>query len=209
MPIEVIQFDQAQNIYRKNGAKGWPNRADLINRIEPFATPVLHPSFAFNTSDSVFTIGSCFARNVEGVLARHGFSVPMLDVDLSTPETQNVGRGILNNYGVSSILNELTWALDAENPFDPERHLVKIGDDKYIDLHLAHAPRPLSLDECMHRRTNLKNAYENVKKCNVVVITLGLIEIWFDKYSKCYLNIMPPRSILLDSIVKRNTLKQI
>lgn len=53
--------------------------------------------------EKVFTIGSCFARNVETELMKVGFDVPVRRVlhDLG------LGSEVINNFGTPSIYNEM------------------------------------------------------------------------------------------------------
>ena len=50
----------------------WPTREEPDNRLEPLCLPELNPRFTFDQQISIFTIGSCFARNIEEYLQRIG-----------------------------------------------------------------------------------------------------------------------------------------
>src|SRR5688572_23250371 len=47
---------------------------------EAFFNVASQPRFQIPRGSRVYTIGSCFARNVEAELARHGFELPALSV---------------------------------------------------------------------------------------------------------------------------------
>src|SRR5205807_3173514 len=88
------------------GERNWENSAR-----KRFADPIfltgVRPSFTIDPSDSVFCIGSCFARNIEDTLAKAGFKVLSLhnQSDLSVT---------FNKYNTFSMLNEARWALEPE-----------------------------------------------------------------------------------------------
>src|SRR4051794_29366414 len=111
MPLERIPGDVA--IERHNLVARWPKRDGGENRVEPIAKPVFRPGFKLQPGDSIFTIGSCFARNVERELVKRGFDIPAWRVlKQDEDEFTKFGPNILNNYSVASIYNEVAWALD-------------------------------------------------------------------------------------------------
>ena len=57
--------------------------------------PLLTPKFKINKNEKVFTIGSCFARNVEKYLMKD-FTLPTLDIDVKDmcPVRSKRGNGI-------------------------------------------------------------------------------------------------------------------
>ncbi len=192
MPLAVISGLDAFENTRLNPHNMWPTREDFDNRVEPIAKPVFQPSFKIETSESVFTIGSCFARNVEKQLERLGFDVPMRNVRISDDDENAAGDvDVFNNYSVPSILNELQWAVDPDHHFDKETGLLEVSKDAYCDLHLTRLIKPVSLDVAMKRRERIAMAMRSVTKCKVVIITLGLVEVWWDNVAGRYLNIAP------------------
>lgn len=196
MPTTIIPGLKAVDNLKTNELSGWPSRNDPTNRIEPLCEPGFSPSFHLEPGEKVFTIGSCFARNIEKALAIRGFDVVTRRI-LSAGETFHKFRAnILNNYGVPSILNELTWALDPEQTFDLETNLFEVYPNRYVDIHLPAAIRPASKDEVVERRGVITDIVREVQNCRVVVITLGLTEVWFDKQSGLYLNYSPRRALV-------------
>jgi hypothetical protein len=195
MPIRKLSSSAAFQNLANEVANRWPNRSDGDNRVEPIARPHFTPSFSLEPGEKVFTIGSCFARNVERHLERMGFEIPMRQVQIGG-ETHNDAdniESILNNYGVTSILNELRWALDPEVPFDPSKGLLEITPDKFADLHLSGYPRPLPWDKAVERRARIGAAMKTAAECRVVIMTLGLVEVWWDNLAELYLNVAPPK----------------
>lgn len=65
-------FDQPRAVGRDNPGALWPS-GDADNRLWPECWPVIRPSFALSRDEPIFTIGSCFARNIERHLSAKGF----------------------------------------------------------------------------------------------------------------------------------------
>lgn len=196
MILETIPGRKAVQNLRKNKAATWGNRLQ-DNRIEPIAAPVFDVPFQLEPKEPIFTIGSCFARNVERELLNRGFEVPMRKL-LNTPEFKSLDPGHINNFGTPSIFNEIAWAF-GDMSFDEETAFLEIANNRYVDLHMIPSVRPASLDVLRARRTGLFKATRTLAECGVMIMTLGLAEIWWDEEAQLYLNSAPPRSILRKS----------
>jgi tetratricopeptide (TPR) repeat protein len=196
MPLLVLSGDEAMVNVKANSASSWPPRGELGNRLEPLARPGFTPSFRLAPGERIFTIGSCFARNIERVLESQGFAIPTRDIIRADPEFGRIGHNILNNYGAPAILNEIRWALDPQHSFSEEQAFFELYDDKYVDVHLNHALKPAPIEVVRARRRAIINAYQALRDCRVVIITLGLAECWYDTQTGVYLNTPPRRSML-------------
>jgi tetratricopeptide (TPR) repeat protein len=195
MPLRTIAgLDAVANI-RANPYAEWPAREPAdANRIEPYGAPGFSPSFQLEPGEKIFTIGSCFARNIERALAKRGFDVVTLKLDWPDKASETHVDSVLNNYGVVSMENEFRWALDPAHPFDPAAHIFQLGPEHYLDPHLA--VRPTNLDRMKTYRTAVTAVTRMVTECRVVIMTLGLSELWFDKQTQTYLNLAPPRTLV-------------
>jgi Flp pilus assembly protein TadD len=173
MPLRTITgFDAIANL-RGNPYAEWPGREPAdANRIEPYGKPAFSPSFKLEPGEKIFTIGSCFARNIERALAKRGFDVVTLRLDWPDKASEAHVDSVLNNYGVVSMENEFRWALDPGHTFDPAAHIFQLAPERYLDPHLA------------------------VRPSRVIIMTLGLSELWFDKQTQTYLNLAPPRGLV-------------
>ncbi len=194
--LEEISGKDAFSNLRNNQSGTWPQR-ETANRVEPICIPAFQAPFTLEPGSSVFTIGSCFARNVEKSLIRLGFDIP-------THRAVAVGQStsVLNNYTAPSMLNEVGWALDETASFNPDKYLYEIGG-KVVDLHLGGRwALPTSLETAIERRKSIGDAYASLKKCRLVILTLGLAEAWYDRELKVYLN-SPPMKSLLESFPNR------
>lgn len=185
---------------KSNPNAGWPTRGDDDNRVEPIAKPAFEAGFTLAPGERVYTIGSCFARNVEFWLEKRGFEVPVRQL-INKPGLDLSHEGLLNNYGAPSIRNELEWAFDKARPFDPELNFQEING-RFVDLHMPMAVRPEPFDLVLRRRQAIIDSTRLISTCRVVIITLGLAEVWFDTRSGAYIN-EAPRLRLVDAEPER------
>lgn len=193
MPLYSFSGDEAVANRKSNPAGDWGNRSSG-NRLEPVALPTFETPFHLEPGEPIFTIGSCFARNIETELMRRGFKVPMRDL-FTTAEFSGLETTIINNFGTPSIFNEFNWGL--RGGFKPEDHIVETRGG-FVDLHLNPAIRPASYEVVVSRREAIRRAMATVADCRVVIMTLGLIEVWHDNQTGCYLNVAPRPSLLKD-----------
>jgi thioredoxin-like negative regulator of GroEL len=182
MPLLKLSAEEAVSTRKGNPNSRWGDRASE-NRVEPIARPGFKVPFRIQPNSSIFTVGSCFARHVEDELIRRGFHLPMRDVAVED-------SAVLNNYGAPSIYNELAWAF-GERPYVVNDHIVEVSPGKYADLHLSPGRRPQPFEEVLARREAISNAYRRSAECAVVIMTLGLVELWFDTRTGYYLNVGP------------------
>jgi len=194
MTLLTIPALEAWDTARKNRAKRWPSPERGKDRLYPRPRPMISPSFTLDRSDSIYTIGSCFARNIEEELSAHGFTLPTLEI-AAIPEDNATGRanGMLNKFVTGSMRMELEWAL-GNKEFSTE-YFYRSGD-KYVDLSLKPGMPPVSLNRAIDRRLEVIDNTKKISECNCVTITLGLIESWYDIELDYYLNCTPPYALV-------------
>ncbi|WP_272977185.1 GSCFA domain-containing protein [Alteromonas australica] len=160
--------------------------ADWNSVVERYDENIIKPnisnSFSLDTGDKVFTIGSCFARNIEEYLDVLGFNVPTLQFIAPYSESPNRPNGILNKYTPSAIFEELNWAVEVIKK--PESFAKSIEPFKFedkngvIDLQLGH--HYVSNERFEERRSQLLELWKNALDSDCVTLTLGLTERWVD-----------------------------
>ena len=64
MPLIRFSAEQAIENRKTNRYGSWGDRASP-NRVEPVAKPGFDVPFKIQPGSKIFTVGSCFARNVE------------------------------------------------------------------------------------------------------------------------------------------------
>jgi hypothetical protein len=174
-------------------AARWPSRA-TANRLEPQCWPEIRPTFALPAGAKVFTIGSCFARHIESHLASIGFDVPAITfLDRYAMELGRVGGEIINKYTPPSIWQELSWTkriLDRDGVVtleDIEPFLFVLGNGNVFDMHRLQGTKPgMPREMALQHRQHLFELFSQAFQCQVCVLTLGLVESWYDKESGQY-----------------------
>lgn len=166
------------------------------NRLEPECWPELAPSFTFGKSDGIFVIGSCFATNIENYLGQRDYR--LLSRVVSARE---IAPGHLNKYTPASIHQEVAWARrihdrdDCMTEADAMEVMFDCGDGTFIDTQL-HVFEPKPREEAIARRAIVYRTYRELFAADVVVITLGLIEAWWDDVLKIYIQETPSRQMM-------------
>ena len=181
----------------------WPKR-EPDNRLEPEAWPVLRPKFTFDDATTIFTIGSCFARSIEESLVKYGFRIPTLDFKVPTGPDGEWGarpNGVLNRYTPPSILNDLEWTLSVRSARNEDERRQALGEPlvalgkRVVDLDLA-GYRPVSPERGLQRRQEVYELFEQAFRSEVVIITLGLIEAWWDAHRQRYIQQEPQPDLI-------------
>ncbi len=193
MPLIELSGPEAVAQRKNNPFATWGNRGQK-NRIEPVTKPGFDVPFKMKPGEKIFTVGSCFARHVERVLIERGFDIPMRAL-FDRPEFAGIDTGVVNNFGTPSIYNEFAWAL-GEQDFVAEDHFVEVQNSKFVDMHVINSVRPADYQTVVNRRAAITGAYRSFMECQVVVITLGLVEVWYDSTTGYYLNAAPRPTML-------------
>ena len=140
----------------------------------------IEPSFSILPSDRIFVIGSCFAREIRDALNDRGLSAD--------------DAGLGNKYNNFTTLHAIEWATGGG--FD-ERLIVKLDDGAWFDGHrhpfIHHQGREEAAGIHLELLAQTRAA---LRACDVVVITLGLVEVWRDDQTGTWLNGTPPRHLI-------------
>ena len=189
MAVRFIQYDDA--LRSRNPHAVWSRSKARLN---PEVWPALKPSFQFAPGATIFTIGSCFARNVEDHLRRLGYAIPTLD--LVVPETEWGGRranGILNKFTPPSIAQEIAWTADllrrgvaAPGAADCEKFAYEFADGSVIDNNLA-GFNPVTRERFLERRGQIFQCFRSAFTAACVIITPGMAEAWYDSEREIYI----------------------
>jgi hypothetical protein len=196
MPLHSISGAQAFANIKANRASLWPDGRRDRERLGGLARVQFEPSFQLEPGERVFTVGSCFARNIERRLSQLGFELPARDFALPAEErASETENDFLNKYPPHSILNEFRWALDPAYAF-PEDGFFEIRRGLWHDPHSAPNLKPAKRERVEERRAMVQALYSQIPQCRVLVMTLGLIEAWFDEKTGYYLNGAPPTPVM-------------
>jgi hypothetical protein len=170
------------------GNARWPRAGEAFGEL---VYPVRYrPKFQIGAGDRFFCIGSCFARNIEEHLIYRGIGVLSRRIVSPAAEWPARPNGIVNKFTTPSMLNEVAW-LDAL-PDDAGALLLEAGDG-WVDMQLSPIAKPVSRERAIERRRYLTADYfSRLRLADVVVVTLGLNEVWKDNATGLFLNSTPP-----------------
>ena len=204
MPLIRVSADEACKNGRENRFARWhradappdePNGEFAFQRLrKSFFEPYVRPDFKIQKTDQLFAIGSCFARGIERALVARKMAVLSAASEFDSFQTVNAdvtGLGFTNKYNTYSIRNELAWALDPAARF-PEESIVDLDGGLCYDPHPNPTLPPADRAETLRRRSILRMVNARIASCRVVIITLGLVEVWRDLVADIFINTTPP-----------------
>lgn len=157
--------------------------------------PKVDPKFSITKGQKIFTIGSCFAREIDSILKDKGYEVPITDFFVPPNEINDLPPAhMLNEYNVGTIAQRLSNAAGGFEYLSSRGVEQTPYDDKWFDLFLHVHSLPVELPRLLQRRIEVETLYKQVATSDVIVITLGLIECWYDVKFECFLNKAPSKA---------------
>ena len=195
MPLEKADAADVYARMGKNKNRSYPSGNRGAERLQPYAQPAVTAGFAFSADSTIFATGSCFARNVEKSLRFINANVVSSPAEALSGHDGPSASQLFNKYTVHSILNEFRWALGGKD-VDHSASLVADKDGNYYDLQVTAAKDVTGTKEEMTAfRTAYNNSFVAAGQAEVVIMTLGLIECWYDTETQLYLNAAPPKPL--------------
>ncbi len=188
----IFDFVQAtKNASLNQSGRKFPNRDDSRCQ-DGLLFPEFKPSFKLEPGAAIFTIGSCFARNIEEALLPLGFKLPTASFSVPKSEWPARPNGLLNEYNPGTIAQRIDAALTDKH--FPDETIVASGL-LHADLMLLGTAPDVSFERIKERRQEIFKLYQNLPQCPYVVITLGFIEAWFDNQTQLFINRLPPNTL--------------
>lgn len=188
--------------YSDEGRDSDPTLA--VNRLgNGLYLPEINPKFTVPPSATFFTLGSCFAREIETALLRRGISVSSRLKEIENHADFPLRQGVttvhdfFNRYNVPSIAREIASLSPSSNYHIGGELIYEQADGQFDDLHYTPAVISASASTIIDRRhwvqQSLREAY---RRSDVIVLTLGLSEAWYDKTAHDYLNVVSSPQML-------------
>jgi hypothetical protein len=161
-----------------------------IGRFSGDVVGIAHQAkFTIGNDDTVFCLGSCFARNIEEHLIYRGVNVVSRRIVSPKAEWPKRVNGFVNKFTTHSMRNEVDWIV-APPAIDAAMFEQQSGG--WIDLQLSPHVAPVTLERAIERRAYLTGHYfDRLRDASVVIMTLGLNEVWFDRATNRHLNAAP------------------
>lgn len=167
-------------------------------RIRENDFPILEiiPKFRIARTSRFFTIGSCFARNIEIELFKNKFDV-LTARSIFPAELYGLAGGARNGALNAYTPHSMDSLVSLPDRPDAERAgILRLSEDKdeWADMLLSGLRTPLNGEETKLGRDILLSTYRQLPSADVVVITLGYTEGWYDKIDDIYVNRSPGTS---------------
>lgn len=181
------EMHETLQVLRRNRNKRFPSEEDA-RFVDGLLLPSLRPKFTLDAPAKVFTIGSCFARNIELVLTDYDIDLPTIRFSAPKSEWQFKFNGLLNEYNPGTMSQRILAALRSEK--NSEETIIET-EDGFLDVMLP-GGFPVTFERAVARREEIENVYTHLASSDLVIITFGLVEAWFDEETGLFLNRMPP-----------------
>jgi GSCFA family protein len=175
----------------------------------PCFLPGLLPKFQIRKAEPAFAIGSCFAQEVQLALLKQGFRFASIVGDppnrqffmqeVTGSEPQFWPLHFFHRYNVPSMLQEIDRILDDAAPLNAGALLFTDENGRVCDYHYHHHFPLADIDQAMARRKFVRDQFQNLKNCRLMIITLGLTEAWLDNETGLYLNTTPNYRLVRDN----------
>lgn len=167
--------------------------------------PALLPGFHFRLRDPIFTIGSCFAQEVQMVLAGLGASniitlptnLPesLFQEHISDTEQKYWPLHFFHRFNVPSIVQEIERLINPAHPLNGDALIIRDTTGMYRDYHYSDQFPLSSLQACIDRRALVRQEMQRLRTAELFIITLGLLEAWRDNARGLYFNVTPPYGV--------------
>lgn len=147
------------------------------------------PKFKLTREDEIFTIGSCFARNIEDTLIAKKYKVSAAHLDLPKPGFRGPNaKSVLTKFNTHSMLTELQLAFEGRQL--PEDGLIELREGGFWNPQL-HRVGIVDKALALTVRDKVADVVRRIADAGVVIVTLGLTEYWYDKEFGVPLNDTP------------------
>lgn len=157
---------------------------------DKFVDIAFKPKFQIVRDAKYFAIGSCFARNIEAALMKHGNRVLSMELDLPHEVKDWVfhfENEVLTKFTPHSMEVELKRAF-SDVPIDTG--FIELNPPQVWNPQL-HRGRQASYEVQCQAAGSVRTTVRKIADADVVFITLGLTETWWDKETETPLNDAP------------------
>ena len=185
----MLGYAEAKRLKSSNRRARW---RDVVDELNTELWPQVSPTFRLRQGETVFTIGSCFARNIETNLAALGCKVPMLDFRLPAEEFDGSPNSAMNRFHPPAFRQCLEWAArihdrDGQVAWtDCEPLAFDLGEDRWFDMDMAPTALPVPKARFLERRQHIYDIFSSAFRADCLMMTPGMIEAWCDLQTGLY-----------------------
>lgn len=178
---------------QRNKLRSFPNQKNGRRRLYPFARPrMTDRDDVLCLEPKVFAAGSCLARTIEKSVVGAGLELVYQREKIRFGHSDAQRKQNFNRYNLGVIENEFRWAFDPAA--DAGCHSLIEKDGELVDMQVvwtfAHEPE---LARKVRRAYNAD--FATARFADLVIITLGAVDMWYDCETGSYLNGIVPRRI--------------
>ncbi|BBE71286.1 GSCFA domain-containing protein [Oharaeibacter diazotrophicus] len=181
-PLHVIPQLEAVANLKANPAAYWRSTVGRVNN--GHLRTWIAPKVLLGPDDPVYAIGSCFALELEKALLGRGHKV----LSALSPDDPFLIRAYLARYNVPSMAREFERCLVDPCPMRDEDLAVALPDGSYRDGHYYALDRLRNMNALSNKRAAARKSFRRIREAKVVILTLGLNEVWYDPDAGAYLN---------------------
>jgi hypothetical protein len=149
------------------------------------------PKFQLSKDMGFYMIGSCFAREIEKAFLRENRRVLSQIEDLPAAcdaQLNGDNSSIMTKFTTHSMLVELEQCLnDVELP---GKGLIEAAPGQFFNPQL-HRLRTLGYEDAVAVQEVVRSSVKRIQDADVVFITLGLTEVWWDDELHVPMNVAP------------------
>lgn len=175
----VVPHGEATENIKTNKTAFWSSTVGRVHHGR--ASIQLKRQVLIRAGEAVWALGSCFAAEVQKGMARRNFPVVSAPVE----PLQDWG---LFRYNTPSMLLEFKRCLDPDFTMADTDLVVQTDDGKLRDCHFAAMFPHDSMETLVRHRALARDIFQRISEAKLVVITLGLNEMFYDPDSGAYLN---------------------
>ena len=188
----VLSYAEARRLKSRNPQGRWSH---IAGEFAGDVWPRPQTSFRIQRGEAVFTIGSCFARNIEQHLVALGCRVPMMDLDIPPGEWSGERNGAMNKFHPPAFRQCLEWTAAIHDKggvvtWEDCRPLAfDLGDGRVFDMDMACAP--VARERFLERRQHIYEVFSRAFSADCLMMTPGLVEAWRDRTTGLYIHEAP------------------
>jgi hypothetical protein len=168
----------------------------------PFFRPALRKTFLLKQNPAGFVLGPCFAQQIQFALGRH--QIPLRSSILDAPVERWFLQYSMNywpmhffhRFNPRSMLLEIENILSANSSIANGDLIFERADGSFADFHYDWRFPLATPQECVERRTFVRERINALIDVDFAILNLGLVESWFDHGSGLYLNAAPTPDLL-------------
>lgn len=180
------------------------NPLDAANRIHDGFADIgaQSPGRLLQRDSKIFTMGSCFAREIESALTARGGTVVSMDrqaiaiPEFSDGSPKGFRTGFFHRFTPAAMAQEFERCFDELVGWSDDALLLERSPGSVTDLHYWSIPgMPNDRDAALVRRNVARSLVRTAADADLIVLTLGLIESWVHLPTGLHANKIDPKVV--------------